>query len=75
MTAFLGLKIVSQPLAVERRTEFKVEPHGTRRKRRKAWRVVRVDIERPAAFKTGDTVYMHPDLIAKLPHTAAAGVW
>lgn len=39
-----GLKIVPHPLARDVRTEYKVVRWGTRHKKRKNWRVMRVDI-------------------------------
>ena len=63
----LGLKIVPHPLAIDKRTEFKVAPWpGSNRKRRKNWRVMRIEITRPGCWQVGNTLYMHPDLVAKL---------
>ena len=62
-----GMRIVSHELARDRRTLFQVTPWGARKKKRKGWRVTEVTIDRPACFKVGDTLYMHPELIAKLP--------
>lgn len=64
----LGLTVVPHTLARDRRTEFKVERWATRNKKRKNWRVLRVEIDRPGCWKVGDTLYMHPDLIAQLPN-------
>ena len=67
----LGLKIVPHLLARDRRTEFRVTRWAAgKTKRRKNWRVLRVEIDRPGCWQVGDTLYMHPDLIAKLPRTA-----
>ena len=66
----LGLKIVPHLMARDRRTEFKVVRWSERRKKRKNWRVIRVEIDRPGCWQVGDTLYMHPELIAKLPHAA-----
>lgn len=63
----LGLKIVPHTLAREVRTEFKVMRWMTRDKKRKNWRVLRVEINRPGCYQVGNTLYMHPDLVAKLP--------
>ena len=65
--SFLGLKIVPHPLARDVRTEFRVARWMTRDKKRKNWRVLRVEINRPGCYQVGDTLYMHPELIAKLP--------
>lgn len=62
----LGLKIVPHQLAREVRDEWRVERHSTRKKRRN-WRAVKRRIDRPGAFQVGDVIYMHPDLVAKLP--------
>ena len=61
-----GLKIVPHTLAREVRDEWRVEKHPIPKRRRK-WRVVKHHIDRPGCFQMGDTLYMHPDLIAKLP--------
>jgi hypothetical protein len=61
-----GVKIVPHQLARDVRTEFKVQRMPIQKKR-KAWRVVRVDINRPGVYVIGDTIFMHPDLVAKLP--------
>lgn len=66
----LGMKIVAHPLARDKRTEFKVTRWMTRDKKRKNWRVMRVEIDRPGCWQCGDTLYMHPELIAKLPKAA-----
>lgn len=63
---WMGLHIVPHTLARDIRTEFKVSRWATRDKKRKGWRVMRLDINRPGCWKIGDTLYMHPDLIAKL---------
>jgi hypothetical protein len=67
MTSLHGLQIVPSTFAREIRTEFKVERWSARGKRRKAWRVTRVEINRPGCLQVGRTLYMHPELIAKLP--------
>ena len=66
----LGMKIVPHPLAREVRTEFKVKRHATRDKKRKNWRVLQVEINRPGCYQVGNVLYMHPELIAKLPSAA-----
>lgn len=61
-----GLRIVSHNLASEVRDEWRVERHPTKKKRRN-WRAVKHRIDRPCAYRVGDVIYMHPDLVAKLP--------
>ena len=63
---YFGMKIVPHMLAREVRTEFKVARWPLRKKRRN-WMVRRIDIDRPGCLRVGDTIYMHPELIAKLP--------
>lgn len=70
----LGLKIVAHPLARDRRTEFQVVRWSERRKKRKNWRVLRIEIDRPGCWRVGDTLYMHPELIAKLPNAKISGL-
>jgi hypothetical protein len=60
-----GLKVVSAPMAREVRDEYRVERHPTK-KRRKQWRVVKHHIDRPCFYRAGDTLFVHPELIAKL---------
>jgi hypothetical protein len=62
-----GLKIVPHKLARDIRTEFKVTRWATRDKKRKNWRVMRIEINRPGCWRICDTLYIHPELIAKLP--------
>ena len=66
----LGLKIVPHFLARDVRTEYKVTRWMTRDKKRKNWRVLKVEINRPGCYQVGDVIYMHPELIAKLPRAA-----
>ena len=66
----LGLKIVPHTLARDVRTEYKVTTWATRDKKRKNWRVMRIEIDRPGCWQVGNTLYMHPELIAKLPRAA-----
>ena len=70
MNSLLGLKSAPTPMARDKRTEFRVVRWSTRRKKRKNWRVLRVEIDLPSCWQVGDTLYMHPDLIAKLPRAA-----
>lgn len=72
MSALLGLRIIPHLLARDIRTEFKVARWSVKNKRRKNWRVVRVEINRPGCWRVGDTLYMHPELIARLPGHCAA---
>jgi hypothetical protein len=62
---YLGLNVVPSPYAVEARNEFHVEIHPIK-KRRRGWRVVRHYIVKPAVFRIGDTLYVHPDLVERL---------
>lgn len=63
----LGFKIVTHPLAVDVRVEYRLIRWASGRdKKRKNWRVVRIETKRPCAYKIGNTLYMHPDLVAKL---------
>lgn len=62
-----GLWIVPHELAREVRTEYHVVRCSPGRdKKRKNWRVMRVEINRPSAYQVGDTIYMHPELVSKL---------
>lgn len=63
--AWAGMRIITNPLAREVRTEFKVTPWPLR-KRRKSWMVRRVEINRPGCYALGDTLVMHPELYAKI---------
>lgn len=60
-----GLDIVAHPLALDVRDEWRVEP-WPRRKRRRGWRVVKHRTERPGAYRIGNTIYAHPEIIATL---------
>jgi len=62
---FNGLQIIASPLARDVRTEFKVA-RWPLRKKRSSWMVQRIEINRPGCWQVGDTLYMHPELIAKL---------
>ena len=73
MTMWNGIKIVPHPLAREVRTEFKIA-RWPLRKRRSSWMVQRVEINRPGCLQIGDTLYMHPDLVAKLPRSLTPNV-
>ena len=65
---FNGLHIVPSMMAREVRTTFKVSRWPGRNKRRNGWRVERVEVSRPGAYTNGSTIYMHPELIAKLQY-------
>lgn len=64
--SLLGFTIIPHPLAREVRDEFRVERCQIP-KRRRRWRVVKHRIDRPGAYQCGDVIYMHPELVAKLP--------
>ncbi len=66
-----GLSVVQNPYAVRRWVEFKVEPWPTR-KRRRNWRVRRYERSEPGCYQVGSTLYMHPELFAKLKHVTGA---
>lgn len=67
-----GLNIVPSTLAREVRTECRVTRWAAGRdKKRKNWRVMRVEIDRPGAYQIGNTIYMHPELVEKLRANAA----
>lgn len=70
MTSLFGIKIVPHLLARDRRTEFKVARCGPPGKKRRRYFVQCIDIDRPGCWQIGGTLYMHPDLIAKLPRAA-----
>lgn len=63
--AMFGVNIVPHALAIEARDEWRVEAHPIR-KRRRNWRVVKRHIVKPSAYQIGNTIYMHPDLVARL---------
>lgn len=62
--SIFGLDIIPCPLAIQRR--WTVRHHPTQ-KRRRNWCVVCV--EEPGCWQAGRRLFMHPDLIAKLPHS------
>jgi hypothetical protein len=62
--SMFGLNIVPSIMAREIRTTFKVSRWPGRSKKRNGWRVERVEINRPGAWQAGNTIYMHPELIA-----------
>jgi hypothetical protein len=71
--SLFGLKVVESDLARERRTEFKVATWATRDKKRRNWRVLRVEIDRPGCFQVGSTLFVHPELARSLTKSIAAG--
>jgi hypothetical protein len=70
VSALLGFRIVPATMARDRCVEFKLERWTSKAKRRKNWRVVRVEIDRPGCYQVGNTLYMHPELIARLASPA-----
>ena len=66
MTNIGGKPIYPSEFAREVRDEFRVERMPIA-KRRRNWRVVKHHIDRPGCFMTANAIFMHPDLIAKLP--------
>ena len=60
-----GMNVVSTQMAREVRTEWRVERHPTK-KRRKQWRVVKHEINRPCAYQSGNTIYAHPAVIEQM---------
>ena len=61
MNSFNGHPIVSSPLAVSPKWVVEKMPI---RKRRRNWRVAKIEI--PACYRMGNTLVMHPALIAQL---------
>ncbi len=60
---FGDVNIVQHILAREYRYEYCLRRLN---KKRKNWRVVRVEFSKPGAYQIGNTIYMHPELYAKL---------
>lgn len=69
----LGLNVVSHRLALTVRNEWAVVPHPTR-KRRRGWHVVWRRVEEPGAYRLGNTIYLHPDLVEKMKQ-GTSSVW
>lgn len=70
---FNGLQIVSSPLVRDVRTIFEVVRWSERPKRRKNWKVQRIEIDRPGCYQIGDVFYMHPDLVAGIQDLQKGG--
>ena len=62
---FNGMQILVNPLAMECRTVYRVQPAAIR-KRRRGYRVVREEIRRPGAYQMGGTLVVHPDIFEKI---------
>lgn len=60
-----GINIVASEFAMRRWVEFTVEAWPIR-KRRRGYRVRRVEREEPGCYQSGGTLFMHPTLLAKL---------
>jgi len=60
-----GLTVVSAPMAREVRTVWRIERNPIK-KRRRNWLVVKHRIDRPAMYRSGNTLFVHPELLAKL---------
>jgi hypothetical protein len=78
--AFLGLRVVSNPLCVTRRVWYAVERSGAPWRRRKRWRVKRHEKAEPCAYQLADgTVVMHPTIYeqfrCEMPFTGARPPW
>lgn len=68
-----GVRVFSNPLCVQTVVTWRVERHQTM-KRRRNWRVVRHEENKPCAFKLADgSVVMHPTLYAQLTQQAKGG--
>jgi hypothetical protein len=63
---YLGLKIVSHPLAVKVGVKYGVRRWGTLLKKRRGWCVERIETQQPCVVQLGNTVYVHPDLYEQM---------
>jgi len=72
MDQIYGLRIIQNKLAVNKRVEFKIERCSAKNKRRKAWRVLRIETNEPACWAVGDTFVMHPYLYERLKSASNA---
>jgi len=70
MNVFAGMNIVQTPMAISVRVEFKVSRWSPRDKKRKNWRVRRIEHKTPCVYQAGGVFYMHPALFAKLKGAA-----
>ena len=84
---YLGITIVPSPSCVRHVVEFKVVPWGTpplttskhhpgqTRKKRRRWRVLRVEREEPVAYMLGDqsTLIAHTDITDQIRSMAMRG--
>lgn len=66
-----GLRIYQSPLVTTTEVRWVLEKHPTQ-KRRRNWRPVRTEVQKPAAYKTAEGIFMHPDLYAQLPKKVLA---
>jgi hypothetical protein len=62
---FAGVRIHTSQHAVKLTYRWEVHRHPIA-KRRRGWRVVRVEERTPCVFKTPSGLFMHPVLFAKL---------
>ena len=70
--ALCGIRIISSPVAVEVSVKYIVTRWATRDKKRKNWRVMRVETTKPAILKMPGFVVMHPTLYAALKKAVPA---
>jgi hypothetical protein len=59
------MKIIPHPLALNTKTEWRVQKNW-KRKHRRNWRVVKVTVTEPGCWVAGGVMYMHPTLFAKM---------
>jgi hypothetical protein len=69
--AFQGLAVVPSPHAREVRIEFRVERMPIK-KRRRGWRVVRHQIDRPGCYRAGNILFIHPELLESMKRSVGA---
>lgn len=63
--SFGGIKIVCDPCAESVTVHHIVAPWPIR-KRRRGWRVCRVEDRKPGAFQIGGALHMHPSIYEQL---------
>lgn len=63
---FGGLRIVSTPMAMDVRTEFRVSRYGRWNRKRRRYFVERIEIRKPGFYQVGNALYMHPTLVEQL---------